>query len=116
VGMCWLSGDVVVQWGCGGSVGMWWLSGNVVAQWECGGSVRMWWLSGDVVAQFGDVAAQLRGCGGSVSGDVVAQLGGCGGSVWECGGSVMGMWWLSSGFDPGFLHSLLRGGRNNDCV
>jgi hypothetical protein len=22
----------------------------------------------------------------------------------------------SSGFDPGFLHSLLRGGRNYDCV
>jgi hypothetical protein len=40
------------------------------------------------------------------------------------------MWWLSwlrqlgyirllrssSGFDPGFPHSLLRGGRNYDCV
>jgi hypothetical protein len=39
-------GDVVVQWGRGGSVGMWWLSGDVVAQWGCGGSVV-----GDVVAQ-----------------------------------------------------------------
>jgi hypothetical protein len=38
-GMWWLSGDVVAQWGCGGSVVMWWLSGDVVAQWGCGGSV-----------------------------------------------------------------------------
>jgi hypothetical protein len=35
-----------------GSVGMWWLSGDVVAQWGCGSSVEMWWLSGDVVAQW----------------------------------------------------------------
>jgi hypothetical protein len=70
-GMWWLSGDVVAQWGCGGSVGMWWLSGDVVAQWGCGSSVGMWWLRVDVVAQ--------RGCGGSegmwwLRGDVVAQL------------------------------------------
>jgi hypothetical protein len=42
MGMWWLSGDVVAQWGCGGSVG------------GCGGSVLgMWWLRwiGDVVAQ-----------------------------------------------------------------
>jgi hypothetical protein len=40
---------------------------------------------------------------------------------------LRGIWWLSClrrywvqrsscGFDPGFFHSLLRGGRNNDCV
>jgi hypothetical protein len=45
VGMWWLLGDVVAQWGYGGSVGMWWLSGDEVAQWGCGGSEGMWWLS-----------------------------------------------------------------------
>jgi hypothetical protein len=55
----WMWGDVVAQWGCGGSVGMWWLSEDVLAQrgcggsvWGCGGKVGMWWLRGDVVAQF----------------------------------------------------------------
>jgi hypothetical protein len=48
VGMWWLSGDVVAEWGSGGSEGMWWLSGDVVAQRGCGGSVGMWWFSGDV--------------------------------------------------------------------
>jgi hypothetical protein len=66
----------------------------------------LWWLSGVVVAQLGIVVAQ-----------------------WGCDGSV-GLWWLgclrqlgdtrlqssSSGFDPGFPHSFLRGGRSNNCV
>jgi hypothetical protein len=45
VGLWWLSGVVVAQWGCGGSVGLWWLSGVVVAQWGCGGPVGLWWPS-----------------------------------------------------------------------
>jgi hypothetical protein len=50
----------------------------------------MWWLN--------------RGCRGSVRGlgDVVAQL-----------DKATGL--NISGFDPGFLHSLFRGGRNYDC-
>jgi hypothetical protein len=89
MGMWWLSGDVVVQRGCGGSVGMWWLSVDVVAQsgmwwlsWGCGGSMGMWWLS------------WLR------------QLG------------YIRLLRSSSVFDPGFPqpHSLLRGGRIYGCV
>jgi hypothetical protein len=56
----------------------------------------------DVVAQFGDVIDQWQGCGSSVVGDVAAQW-----LIKPC---------ISPGFDPGFLHSLLRGGRNHDCV
>jgi hypothetical protein len=65
----------------------------------------------------------IRGCGGSY-GDVVAQLG-----MWWLSGDVVAqlakarlgepdclLLRSSSGFDAGFLHSLLRGGRKNDCV
>jgi hypothetical protein len=54
--------------------------------WGCGGSVGMWWLSGDVVAQSAKRQSYTR------------------------------LQRSSSGFDPGIPHSLLRGGRNNDCV
>jgi hypothetical protein len=117
LGMLWLS------WGCGGSVGdvvaqlgMWWLSCR-----GCGGSVGdvvaqsgMWWLSWRCGGSVADVVAQLGmwwlswGCGGLVAGDVVAQL-----------AKATGWTRLqdsSSRFDPSFLHSVLRGGRNNDCV
>jgi hypothetical protein len=89
---------------------------------------------GDVVAQCGDVYSSVRGCGSSVRGcgssvgDVIAQWGmwllsaGCGSSVRDAVAQ-----WLSpladtrlqrssSGFDTGFLHSLLRGGRIYDFV
>jgi hypothetical protein len=42
-------------------------------------------------------------------GDVVAQLAKARLGEPDCNAAV-------PGFDPGFLHSLLRGGRNDDCV
>jgi hypothetical protein len=56
--MWWLSrgcGGTVGMWwlrGCGCLVGMWWLSGDVVAQWGCGGSGGYGSSEGDVVAQW----------------------------------------------------------------
>jgi hypothetical protein len=49
------------------------------------------------------------------SGDVVAQLAKARLGEPDCNAAVPGSIQASS-FDPGFLHSLLRGGRNHDCV
>jgi hypothetical protein len=69
----------------------------------CGDVVAQWWGCGSSV---GGCGSSVGGCGSSVLGDVVAQL-----------GDVVAQWLRSSpGFDPGFPHSLLRGGRNHDCV
>jgi pantoate kinase len=71
----------------------------VVAQWL--GDVVAKWL-GDVVAQWlGDVISQWFG-------DVVAQ--------WLSPLAETRLSRSTPAFDPGFPHSLLRGGRNHDCV
>jgi hypothetical protein len=50
-----------------------WLSGDVVAQWGCGGSLGMWWLRGDVVAQLAKARLGEPDCNAAVPGSIPAS-------------------------------------------
>ena len=51
--MEWGCVDVLVHWGCGGSLWMFWFIGDVVVHWGCGGSLGMWKFIGVVVFHWG---------------------------------------------------------------